>query len=491
MNKRSKIYVDSILEPIYRFTKREYFVYILQINIAHISMLAKQQILQHEEATKMVEVNRSLQREGFDKEYDPQFEDLFFMLEDQMTQMVGEELVGNMHIAFSRNDMDATMFRMHFRKKLAEWLEEITQLQTRLLQMSTEHKDTIMTAYTHNQQAQPTTLAHYLLGLANHLQRDLDRGYALLERMNECPMGAAALGTTGFPIDREYMAEMLGFDKAMDNSYDAIAAADYMLEIGSTLSIYLSTLSRFVYDFIFLATNEVSGIRLDDSLVQTSSIMPQKRNPSSLEHTRSAISHTLGRLQGTYYMTHSVPFGDIVDIGDDIQPVLQEGIDETVSITKLLSEILSNTSFNKQELLKKCENGFSTVTELADTLVRQHGFSFRMAHKIVQSYVGDLINKGSDLKEGNFQEFKKVVSDTSGVEITMSEADYLQAIDPRNFIQVRAIKGGPNPNETERQVASLQVRLERMTEKVRKFHTKLQTYENRLDVAELIKSETN
>ena len=105
--------------------------------------------------------------------------------------------------------------------------------------------------------------------------------------------------------------------------------------------------------------------------------------------------------------------------------------------------------------------------------------------------MGDLINKGSDLKEGNFQEFKKVVSDTSGVEITMSEADYLQAIDPRNFIQVRAIKGGPNPNETERQVASLQVRLERMTEKVRKFHTKLQTYENRLDVAELIKSETN
>lgn len=166
-----------------------------------------------------------------------------------------------------------------------------------------------MPAYTHNQQAQPTTLAHYLLAIDCSLQRDLERGFTLLRRINESPMGAAALGTSGFPIDRSFVATQLAFDKPMENSYDSISAADYMLEIASVIKITLSTLSRFTHDLLFFTTNEVEAIRLDKSLVQTSSIMPQKRNPSSLEHTKSLISRTIGEVNAAFMMSHNTPLG--------------------------------------------------------------------------------------------------------------------------------------------------------------------------------------
>ncbi|GAA0340520.1 argininosuccinate lyase [Bacillus carboniphilus] len=479
MHGRSQVYVDTVLHPIYQFTKLEFLNYILQINMAHVMMLEKQKIIPKIDAEKMLLANHKILKEGFPKEYDPQFEDLFFMLEDQMKNHIGEELVGNMHIAFSRNDMDATMFRMHWRKKVTQWIEVVATLQQQILKIASEQKDTIMTAYTHNQQAQPTTVSHYLLAIASHLNRDMERGLNLLSRINESPMGAAALGTTGFPIDREYIAELLGFDKAMENSYDSIAAADYMLEIGTTLSIFLSTLSRFVYDLMFLATNEVNGIRLDASLVQTSSIMPQKRNPSSLEHTRSTISSTLGKLQGIFYLSHSVPFGDIVDIGDDIQPSIQEGINQSISITTLLTEILKNTTFNSEKLLNTCTSGFSTVTELADTLVRHHGFSFRLAHKVVQDYVRKLSEKDLDLKGGDFSLFREIVANVAGRDVQMSEGDYKKAIDPEHFIRLRAIKGGPNPNETERQRGYFDSKLTDVNQKLALLNQRFQQYEKR------------
>ncbi|WP_204524701.1 argininosuccinate lyase [Litchfieldia alkalitelluris] len=443
--------MNHILEPTYDFTKRKFLNCILEINIAHAAMLARQQILKNEDVKKIIEANQRLLRNGFDQQYNPEFEDLFFMIEDDLKNEIGDELVGNMHIAFSRNDMDATMFRMIWREKVVQWLKLIIDMKEVLLELAKEHELTVMPAYTHNQQAQPTTLAHYLLAVDKHLERDLDRGFSLLNRINESPMGAAALGTTGFPIDRTFMAQQLAFTKPLDNSYDSISAADYMLEIVGTLSTSLSTLSRFVYDLMFFATNEVEAIRLDESLVQTSSIMPQKRNPSSLEHTRSLISRTIGELQSAFMMTHSVPFGDIVDIGDDIQPILDHGFLHTYQILELLTEILKNITVNKDKLYNRCREGFSTVTELADVLVRDYQLSFRQAHHIVQAFVKHLNTNGYNLSHGNAELVKEIAKKECHIDLSLSDEHYKDAIDPYQFVMVRSILGGPNPKETEKQ----------------------------------------
>lgn len=477
---RSQIYVNHILQPTYHFTKEHFYRYIVEINIAHVLMLVNQDILSIASAKPLLQASADLIKKGYFKEYDPKYEDLFFMLEDDLSQQIGAELVGNMHIAFSRNDMDATMFRMLWREKIVAWLEQVISVQHILLELIEEHEETVMPAYTHNQQAQPTTLAHYLLAIVGHLERDYQRGMALLERTNCSPMGAAALGTTGFSIDREFVQKKLGFDQLVENSYDAIAAADYMLETSGVLTTSLSSLSRFVYDLILMTTNEVQALRLDDPLVQTSSIMPQKRNPSSLEHTRALISRTIGELQGIFMMAHSVPFGDIVDIGDDIQPILFKGFTHTFQINDLLIEILGNSRFNKEILHERCKNGFSTVTELADVLVRNHEVSFRTAHKVVSRYVKELSESGLTLLDGSTEKFNSVAEEIIGPSVLLTKEEYLQAIDPKHFVQIRNVFGGPSPSETKRQRDHLRNRLAAKTKQIEDWKKKLQVYSREL-----------
>ncbi|WP_299091526.1 argininosuccinate lyase [uncultured Metabacillus sp.] len=479
-SKRSPIYIKHILEPGYRFTKKHFLSYMIEINIAHAFMLAHTKILREQDAMTIIQANQQLLITGFNKDYDPAYEDLFFMIEAELKKEIGEELVGNMHIAFSRNDMDATMYRMVWRERLVDWMILVTNLKKLLHNLAKEHELTVMPAYTHNQQAQPTTFAHYILAIDKHLERDLDRGLALLTRINQSPMGAAALGTTGFPIDRDLIAKTLAFAKPLDNSYDSISAADYMLEIASTLSIFLSTLSRFVYDLLFLTTNEVDAIIIDESLVQTSSIMPQKRNPSSLEHTRSLISRTIGELQSTSMMTHSVPFGDIVDIGDDIQPIIEKGYSHSVQIVELLIEILSNMTIRKDKLFKRCQEGFSTATELADVLVRDCKLSFRQAHQLVQVYVKSLANSGKHLQDGNAEQLKKIAKKRFSLEPRLTEEQYKKAIDPYQFILVRSVLGGPNPKETERQRIQSAQRVEAFIRELNEAKNTFRSYKDEL-----------
>ncbi len=478
---RSQSYIDNTLEPTYTFTKKHFYTYIMEINLAHTLMLKKQQIVSDEDASKIAEATLALLKKGYNKEYDPGFEDLFFMIESDLSNAIGPELVGNMHIAFSRNDMDTTMFRMLWRQKLSEWIEQINDLRETLLELIDEHKETVMPAHTHNQQAQPTTLAHYLLAVENNLQRDVERGIALYNRINHCPMGAAALATTGFDIDRYEMSDQLGFSSPLPNSYDAISASDFMLEIGSVLSISLSTLSRFVYDLMFMATNEVNTLRLHDQHVQTSSIMPQKRNPSALEHTRASISKAIAELQGCFTVAHSVPLGDIVDIGDDIQPPLLSGVDHTYGILAILTEILQHASFNKTKLYQSAEDGFSTVTELADVLVRNHSVSFRTAHKIVSELVKELTKNGQDIRQGNADLVNFIAKKKVNVTLSLSKNEFKRAIDPKGFVAVRKTLGGPAPREVERQLNAAHLTLKKDQNWIAGTFHSLSQYSTRLE----------
>jgi argininosuccinate lyase len=423
----------------------------MEINLAHVLMLKDQSILPPEQAQQILKATSHLYKEGYNKCYNSSFEDLFFMVEADLTEMIGSELVGNMHIAFSRNDMDTTMFRMFWREKVVDWLNQVNLLRKTILTLVDDHKNTIMTAHTHNQQAQPTTLAHYFLAMDNNLQRDVERGIELYNRINRSPMGAAALSTSGFPIDRQNISDRLGFHAPISNSYDAISASDFLMEINSVLTISLSTLSRFVYDLIFMTTNEVNTLRLHDKHVQISSIMPQKRNPSALEHTRASISKAIADLKGTIMLAHNVPLGDIVDIGDDIQPPLLSGFNHTKDVLTILNEILSNCTFNKELLYHHAQTGFSTVTELADVLVRNHLVPFRHAHGIVSLFVKELLGEGLDILGGSAVHINSIAKKHFNLLLEVTEEDYQKAISAQNFVEVRNVLGGPAPEETARQ----------------------------------------
>jgi argininosuccinate lyase len=423
----------------------------MEINLAHVLMLKDQSILPAEQARLILEATYKLYKADYSKPYNSSFEDLFFMIEADLTEIIGPELVGNMHIAFSRNDMDTTMFRMFWREKIIKWIKRVNELRETILALVEEHKDTIMTAHTHNQQAQPTTLAHYLLAVENNLERDVQRGIALYDRINRSPMGAAALSTSGFPIDRQNISDRLGFQAPMSNSYDAISASDFMMEINSVLTISLSTLSRFVYDLIFMTANEVNALRLHDMHVQISSIMPQKRNPSALEHTRASISKAIGDLKGTVMFAHNVPLGDIVDIGDDIQPSLLSGFTHTEAVLIILNEILSNCTFNRKLLYKNAQTGFSTVTELADVLVRNYQVPFRHAHKIISLFVSELLGKSEDIRKGSAKRINLIAKENFHLILNLTEEDYKKAVCAENFVRVRDVLGGPAPCESDRQ----------------------------------------
>ena len=217
-----------------------------------------------------------------------------FLVEHLISQEAKSDFVSNMHIGRSRNDMGVTMYRMSLRRYVLRLMEHHLLLQESILQFAADHKETIMPAYTHTQPAQPTTFGHYTLAIYDTMQRfrTHEKTYKLL---NQSPMGAAALSTTSFPIKRERVADLLGFTNVIENSYDAVAGADYLLEVSSLLMVMMTNTSRWIHDFLLLATKEYDGITVARPYVQISSIMPQKRNPVSIEHARAITSSALGK----------------------------------------------------------------------------------------------------------------------------------------------------------------------------------------------------
>ncbi|MDP3486439.1 MAG: argininosuccinate lyase, partial [Bacillota bacterium] len=347
-------------------------------------MLGKQNVIPLEQAQALLECIDRLDVAHYSScSYDTQFEDLYFMLEHALIKDLGPDVAGNVHIAFSRNDMDSTMFRISLREDVLDLISLVLALRAVVTRVAAEHIHTVMLAHTHNQQAQPVTLAHYLMAVEQQLSRDTTRFFGLLPRLNLSPMGACALGGTGFPLDRDYVAELLGFDGLIVNTYDAVSTADYTAEIVAMLQVLLTGLSRVVFDLMFWVSNEVNALVLDRGFVQVSSIMPNKRNPVALEHVRSMLGRALGQAQGVMTAFHNVPYGDINDTADNIQGDVKEIMGHTRGAIQLLTQILDTARVNTEILRERSVNSLATCTELADMLVRECQLSFRQAHGVV------------------------------------------------------------------------------------------------------------
>jgi len=441
-------YVTHVLNDNFEDAKALLLSPLMAINYAHLVMLVEQGIVSAEDGHRIRVALDSISQDEIRKvKYDGSYEDLFFYIERLLIQSCGEDVAGRLHTARSRNDIDMTMYRMRQREFILALMDATYDLRRALLDVADRHRETVFAVHTHTQRAQPTTVAHYLLAVVEQLERDASRLKAAYDRTNRNPLGACAITGTGFPIDRQLTSELLGFCGPTVNTYASIATVDYLLESASAASVLLTGLGRFLQDLLLWSTAEFSYVRLGDGFVQSSSIMPQKRNPVALEHGRAIASKALGQAQAIVTAVHNTPFGDIVDTEDDLQPLVYAMFRDATRVGRLVAAAMATAEFDAARLEARACDGWTTLTELADTLVRDHDLPFRTAHGIASRLIAgrqeDPSRPLSDLLAAASRELL-------GKPIIYSEAELTKILSARHFVDVRKTLGGPSPVETAR-----------------------------------------
>ena len=444
----ARIYKENVLADCFEDAKRYFLQAYHEVDLAHAIMLAEQGIVTENELRELLTTLRQLDFDSIRRaEYDGSFEDLFYYLQREITRNCDADTAGKLHTARSRNDIDVTIYRLYLRRQVLRLLRETMNLRRNFLKLVSEHHETLIPAYTHTQPAQPSTLAHFLLAMAENLGRDIRRLQRAFDNMNLCPLGAGAITTTGFPINRHRVAELLGFFAPTINSYGSIASVDYFTEAIGATSALLVNIGKFAQEFLLMATMEFNVIRLPDGYVQGSSIMPQKRNPVAIEHIRAIASKALGQSLGVMTSVHNTPFGDINDVEDDLQPLIYSAVRDATRAVALFAGTIESATFNLDTLRKRARENFITVTELADTIVRRENLPFRIAHSIVAKSVRAAIEQNGDITH---QILQTAASEVLGHELSLSAEELQQTLSAENFVAVRTIYGGPAPEETRR-----------------------------------------
>jgi argininosuccinate lyase len=423
-------YVTNVLNDNFEDAKELLLSPLMAINYAHLVMLAERRIISAADARALRDALDGISLDRVREVlYDGTYEDLFFYIERLIDQACGPDVAGRLHTARSRNDLAMTMYRMLQREFVAVLASASLDLREALISLAARHTGSVYGAHTHTQPAQPTTIAHYLLAIIEQLERDAVRLAAAYDATNRNPLGACAITGTGFPIDRDRTSELLGFSGPTGNTYGSIATVDYLLESVSATSVLIVGLGRVIQDLLLWCTMEFGYLRLSEGFVQGSSIMPQKRNPVALEHARAIGSKAVGQAQAIITTVHNTPFGDIVDTEDDLQPL---------------------ADFNVDKLAERAGAGGTTLTELADTLVRDHGLPFRSAHAIAALLLKSRTEDPSSPLSSALAQASKAIL---GRALEYTEVDLHRILSPKHFVEVRRTHGGPAPAETERAIA--------------------------------------
>jgi argininosuccinate lyase len=377
------VYRDTMLAPLFEGVKRHYAGHMAEIDRAHLVMLAETGILSAEAAGRIARGLRDIAAETdiAALSYTGEYEDYFFLVEAELRRRLGD-LGGALHTARSRNDIDHTVFRMELRTRAEALLDRALRLTDRLIAKARAETATLIVAYTHGQPAQPTTFGHYLSAAIEVLQRDAARLDAATEALDLCPMGAAAITTSGFPIDRARVAGILGFEAPLLNSYGCIAAVDYVTGLYSAIKLVFLHLGRVIQDLQFWSAFEVGQLHVPNAFVQVSSIMPQKRNPVPIEHLRHLSSMTVGRCDAVVNTMHNTPFTDMNDSEGEVQQAGLAAFESGGRALDLLAALLPACAIRADRVRANMDAACVTITELADTLVRDEGLSFRQAHEI-------------------------------------------------------------------------------------------------------------
>lgn len=428
------------------------FDYDVLTDMAHLVMLVEQKIVDPGDAATVLSVLKKLLSGGMKSiDLSAEFEDIHMAIEAYIIKEAGDA-GGRLHTGRSRNDQVACDLRMKARDDLMLLSKATSGLVGALLEVSEKHTLTLMPAYTHLQRAQPATLAHHLMAYVDSLIRNLDRLNDAYIRVDLCPLGAAAVTTTSFPINRERTAELLGFTGVLGNSMDAVSSRDYMAEMAAAASIISVDISRICEELIIWSTSEFGFIELDSSHSSTSSIMPQKKNPDILEITRARTASAVGGLVTVLTMLRSLPQSYNRDL-QEVSPVFFETVDSVASSLVLLGRVVSSMKINSDAMNAACTDDFLTATELADVIVREKNLPFRTAHQIVGALVSTAIIEGVSPGDVTAAFVDKAAVSVTGERLGLSDEVVAAALTALVAVKARKVLGGPAPEVVEKAIA--------------------------------------
>ncbi|HTN61729.1 MAG TPA: argininosuccinate lyase, partial [Devosia sp.] len=441
------VYKDTVLRPLFDGAKTHHVAGFRAVDRAHLVMLVETGILDAASAGKIA---RAL--EAIDAEVDPsklvytgEVEDFFFLIEKELKARLGPDLAGRLHTARSRNDIDHTLFKLALKQRLDVLLGKALALYNGLIEAAEREKATLIVAYTHGQPAQPTTFGHYLAAIIEVLGRDITRLLEAREIVNLSPMGAAAITTSGFPIDRRLVARLLGFVAPLQNSYSCIAAVDYVTSSYGAMELMFLHLGRPIQDMQFWSSFEVGQLYVPNALVQISSIMPQKRNPVPIEHLRLLASQTFGRARTMLDIMHNTPFTDMNDSEGETQGMGYQAFDSAYRVLDLLGALMGQVRIDPARVANNIRRSCITITELADSLVRREGLSFREGHEIAAAVAKAVVAMDGDLPVDGFEPFVTAFEKATGRATSIDAGLFAELVSPEHFVAVRDRIGGPAP----------------------------------------------
>lgn len=403
-------------------------------SMAHVKMLAKQGILTEDEKNQILAGLEGILEdvESGTLEISHAYEDIHSFVEATLIDRIGEA-GKKLHTGRSRNDQVALDMKLYTRDELIAIDGLVYDLLTTILKIMEEHVDTIMPGFTHLQKAQPITLAHHMGAYFEMFRRDRGRLHDIYERMNYCPLGSGALAGTTYPLDREYVAELLEFKGATENSMDSVSDRDYVIELLSALSTIMMHLSRFSEEIIIWNTNEYQFVEIDDAYSTGSSIMPQKKNPDIAELVRGKTGRVYGALMSMLTTMKGIPLAYNKDMQED-KELTFDAYDTVKGCLALFTGMLATMKFNTDKMEASAKLGYTNATDAADYLVN-HGVAFRDAHGIVGQLVLYGIEHGKALDDFTIEEFKAISP--------VFEEDIYEAISMETCVNKRLTKGAP------------------------------------------------
>ena len=374
------------------------YSYDIEGSIAHCKMLASRSIITEEDASSIIQglskIKREIERENF--QFDDGLEDIHMHIESSLFQSVGK-VAQKLHTSRSRNDQVALDVRMYLRDEVAKIIKGLTKLKRVLVLFARNNIDTILPGYTHLQRAQPVLLSHHIMAYYEMFLRDTQRLEECLKRINVMPLGSGALAGTTFPIDRDYTAELLGFEEVSRNSIDSVSDRDFIIEFLSAASICMMHFSRLSEELILWSTFEFGFIEIPDSFATGSSIMPQKKNPDVPELIRGRTGRVFGNLMTLLSIMKSLPLAYNRDMQEDKEPLF-DTVDILSACIDICSSMILKLKINKQTMYEAANKGFLNATDLADYLVTK-GMPFRQAHACVGKAVSYALDKNKELHE--------------------------------------------------------------------------------------------
>ncbi len=446
------------------------FRYDILVDIAHVTMLKRQDIITQTKHRALLAGLGRIYMSGYSA-LPRNADDVHIAIETALIQDVGSEDGGWLHVGRSRNDEVVTCIRMALRDALVDLSLAVLSLQKVTLDLASKHVGTVMPGFTHLQHAQPSTLGHHFLAYYDALERDYLRMADCFKKTNQCPLGAAAFASTGFPLDRGFTAEALGFDGLIEHSMDAVSSRDFIVDALAAASGLMLTLSRLAEELILWSSTEFDYVELDDTFTSTSSIMPQKKNPDTLELIRARSGSVIGSLVAALTILKALPYSYSLDL-QELTPHLHQGVRHAIESTRIAAGVLGTVTINSERLAEMSTRGFTTATELTDTIVRKTHVPFRTAHNLV----GMLARTG----DCSFSALDNVAVAQIGQPLSslgLSQKDVNDALDVHKNIERRNVKGGPATREVRRMIKSRRQRL-----RLKRRNT--QTRQERLELTE-------